>query len=277
MERLREGFPEVKLVQFLNAAYFTKEEADASAAKAQIGRALLPGDELGLHIHGWKSLFEASGVTFRDEPTFWDENGVVTGCSFDDCGHEVPISAYETDELVKVIRFSNDVLEENGFGRPWSFRAGGWMARENVREALVLEGFVTENSAVPADFLASEIGDLPLHGWVDELWTGTKSTSQPFELETGVGTILEIPDNGALADYMTADEMVQVYEDCKAVYEDDPKHDVVVSIGFHQETAAKYVPRVEDALAKIFADAEENGIRVKVVTAEELALDIDEE
>lgn len=278
MERLRARFPEVKLVQFLNAAYFTKEGADAADVRARIGRTLLPGDELGLHIHGWKSLFEASGVTFRDAPTFWDPAGRVTDC-FADCGHEVPISAYATDDLRTVIRFSVDTLEAAGLGRATSFRAGGWMAAPHVRDALVAEGFVTENSAVPADFLASEIGHLPLHGWVADLWPGTTSTSQPERLETTPtegdehGHILEIPDNGALADYMTADEMIAVYDDVKALRAADPEHDVVLSIGFHQETAARYLPRVEAALEHILADAEAEGLPLRSATAADVASD----
>lgn len=283
MERLRERFPEVKLVQFLNAAYFTKDGADTADVRARIDRTLLPGDELGLHVHGWKSLFEASGVTFRDSPTFWDPAGKVTDC-FADCGHEVPISAYETDELRSVIRFSVDTLEAAGLGRATSFRAGGWMAAPHVRDALVAEGFVTENSAVPADFLASEIGHLPLHGWVADLWPGTTGTSQPERLETVApatgdpgadehGHILEIPDNGALADYMTADEMIAVYDDVKALRAEDPRHDVVLSIGFHHETAARYLPRVEAALEHILADAEAEGLPLRSATAAEVASD----
>lgn len=272
MERLRERFPGVKLVQFLNAAYFTKPGAVAEDVAASIARALLPDDELGLHVHGWRSLFEASGVTFRSSPTFWDPEGVAQSCFAADCGHEVPISAYASEELRSVLRFSNETLEAEGFGRPTSFRAGGWMADVSVRDALVAEGFLTENSAVPAEFLASEIGDLPLHGWVEELWKGTTSTSQPAPLPTDEhGHLLEIPDNGALADYMTAQEMIDVYEDVRALWEADPEKDAVLSIGFHQETAARFLPRVEEALDHILADAADRDVPLRSSTAAEIA------
>lgn len=269
MENLRERFPDLKLVHFLNAAYFTKPDASATDVTKKINRAVLPGDERGLHIHGWKELFEASGVAFRNEPTFWDEHGTVTNCTFD-CGHEVPISAYEVAELQKVIRFSVDTLDDNGFGRAVSFRAGGWMADAKVREALVLEGFITENSAVPSDFLESEIGELPLHGWVEDLWRGTTSISQPHEIDTESGWLIEVPDNGALADYMTGPEMVSVYEDNKEEWLANTRSEIIVSIGFHQETAAKFTPRVAEALDKILEDAKANDIPVKFATIEEL-------
>ncbi|MEO6574438.1 MAG: hypothetical protein ABIP89_11400, partial [Polyangiaceae bacterium] len=149
MESLRARFPNLKITQFVNAAYFTKPGANAVDIQAKMERALRPADERGLHIHGWKRLFQAAGVTFRATPTFWGgTNQLSNDCAFD-CGHEVPISAYTTSELRKVVKFSLDTLEANGFGRAKSFRAGGWIAKPNVRDALAAEGIRFENSAVP--------------------------------------------------------------------------------------------------------------------------------
>jgi hypothetical protein len=126
MESLRTRYPDVRITHFLNAAYFTKPGAVASDVAARMERPLRPNDEQGLHIHGWKRLFEAAGVTFRATPTFWGEGrGLSDDCS-QDCGHEVPISAYTEDELRKVVHFSLDTLETNGFTRAKSFRCGGW-------------------------------------------------------------------------------------------------------------------------------------------------------
>jgi hypothetical protein len=245
MQQLRERF-DVPLVQFLNAAYFTKPGADAEQVRTQIAGTLREHDELGLHIHGWKSLFEASGVTFRNSPTFWGTSVPSYQCGHD-CGHDVPISAYDREELRDVIRFSIDTLDDNGFGRAVSFRAGGWMAASHVREALFDEGMLIDSSAVPADFLEGEIGHLPLHDWVTALWEGTDASSQPYPLDG----LTEVPDNGALADYVTADEMLSVYEQAKEQLAADPERDVLVNIGFHQETAAEYLPRISDALERM--------------------------
>lgn len=145
------------------------------------------------------------------------------------------------------------------------------MAKPNVQSALAAQGFSTENSAVPAEHLGSEIGDLPLFTWVDELWQGSTSASQPYELATEHGPLLEIPDNGALADYVLADEMVAVFHGAREALDADPKKDVVVSIGFHQETAARYLPRVDDALDAILKESDDEGVPVRFVTAAELA------
>jgi hypothetical protein len=206
---------------------------------------LRDGDELGLHIHGWKGLFEAAGLEFRNAPTFWDDDGVVTQCA-SDCGHEVPISAYSEDELAAVVDFSLDTLEAQGFGRAAGFRAGGWMAEPHVRSALARNGITTDGSAVA-------------------------TSSQPYPLETTAGALLEIPDNGALADYVSADEMVAVFDRAAEQLAREPGRDVVVSIGFHQETAARFVPRVEQALATIVERSEAGGVPVAFVTTQELA------
>lgn len=261
MAAMRERFPEVPLVHFLNAAYFTKPGADAEDVRLRIDRVLRDHDELGLHIHGWMRLFEASGVEFRSSPTFW--GGSVPGyqCSVD-CGHDVPISAYDPSELGQVIRFSLDTLEGAGFGRAASFRAGGWMASQPVREAVALEGLLVDSSAVPAAFLQEGIGDLPLYRWVEALWDGTSSASQPYELDG----LTEVPDNGALADYVTADEMFAVYVDAKRRLAEDPAEDVVVNIGFHQETAERFLSRVEEALERILDDAEQSDLPMQLST-----------
>jgi hypothetical protein len=261
MRSLRDRFDTVPLVQFLNAAYFTKPGADQADVSGRMNSVLRDHDEVGLHIHAWKRLFEASGVTFRNSPTFWGTSVPSYSCSHD-CGHEVPISAYTTDELREVIRFSVDTLDGQGFGRPVSFRAGGWMAAQNVREALAAEGFDNDSSAVPALFLEGEIGHLPLHDWVEELWRGTDATSQPYALDG----LTEIPDNGALADYVTGDEMYAVYLDAKRRLEENPDENVLVNIGFHQETAAEYLPRIEDALERILADVEQSDVPLRLTT-----------
>lgn len=271
MKDLHAKFPQVKVVHFLNAAYFTKSDSDAAAAKAEIASAIAPGDEKALHIHGWKRLFEASGVSFISGPTFWGTTLKPNEC-FYDCGHEVPLSNYSVEDLRKVVRFSLDTLETQGFGRAKSFRCGGWMAKENVREAIAAEGLTYEESAVPAEFLAPKLRQYPIQGWLSELWAGTTQTSQPYRIATPAGELVEVPDNGALADYVTADQMVAAYQANKAEWQRNNRtKNVVVSIGFHQETAATYLPQLETALQRIYDDAQSSRVPLESITTEQLA------
>lgn len=271
MHDFRTQMPSVRMVQFLNAAYFTKPGANAADVKAKIHQAILPTDERGLHIHGWKRLVEASGVTFRSKPSFWGPQYPVQGdCSFD-CGHEIAISAYTEPEMENIVRFSIDKLYANGLGRAKSFRAGGWMANENVRQAIAHEGITWDSSAVPSTFLAGELHGLPLLDWVATMWKGTNATSQPYAISTPAGTLDELPDNGALADYVTADEMFQTFLDHEAAFKKDNKTRTLV-IGFHEETAAKYIYRVKDALQRIEARAALDKVPVSVVTTRSVKL-----
>jgi len=279
MENLRTRFPQVKIVHFLNAAYYTKDLANAADATARINRPLRPGDEKALHIHGWKRLFEKAGARFVSSPTFWGTSISPNSREcLEDCGHEVPISLYSTDELRKVVRFSLDTLERNGFGRAKSFRCGGWMAKQSVRDAIAAEGIKYEHSAVPTVFLQPKLASYPVYGWLSELWQGTTSLSQPYRISANAGDaggvpkqLVEVPDNGALADYVSVQQMVDVFHANKAEYLRDKRRNVVVSFGFHEETAATYLPQLEGALTKMYEEARAENIPLESVTSEAFA------
>jgi len=271
MQSLHARFPQVKIVHFLNAGYYTKQGASPADVTTRINRAIQPGDEKALHIHGWKRLFEASGLTFRASPTFWGTSLDAHGREcVEDCGHEVPISLYTSEELRKVVKFSLDTLETNGFGRAKSFRCGGWMAKQNVRDAIAAEGLKYEHSAVPTVFLQPKLGATPVYSWLSELWQGTTNVSQPYTLATTTTTLTEVPDNGALADYVSTQQMMETFEANKTAFLKDRKKNVVVSVGFHEETAASYLPQLEAALQGMYDEAKAENIPFESVTSEAL-------
>ena len=78
-----------------------------------------------------------------------------------------------------------------------------------------------------------------------DLWPDASRVSQPYHLQEG---LVEVPDNGCLADYVTSDQMVDTF---KAVAQSGRGKPVVLSLGFHQETAAKFLPRLRTALLEI--------------------------
>merc|ERR1711924_233507 len=109
----------------------------------------------------------------------------------------------------------------------------------SVLNALVAEGFAVDSSEVPQDWLPRNFGD------VQDLWPDATPVSQPYRLEGG---LVEVPDNGCLADYVTSDEMVDNFN---AVVRSSRGKPVVLSLGFHQETAAKFLPRLRSALVEM--------------------------
>jgi hypothetical protein len=169
MKDFRRDFPEIPLQQFLNAAYYTKSEADATQVTKAVKSVLLPKDEHALHIHAWRTLVESSGVNFRINPSFVADEFMIADCRID-CGQEIAITGYTNTELRKIIAHSIEILQKQGFNRPKSFRAGGWQADDNVLDALAAEGFTLDSSATYADFLLPEWGKYKLHKMVKDLW-----------------------------------------------------------------------------------------------------------
>lgn len=251
MERFREAFPAVPLTHFLNAAYYTKPGARSVDVTRQILRALRPGDEQGLHLHGWRSLFEAAGVTYRTGPTFWGAGRPPTPCAGDE-GHEVEISAYSCAELRKVVAYSMTRLREAGLRVGGSFRAGGWVAPRNVIEAIRAEGLAVDASAVPARW-HDELRGTALLGRLEQLWATIQPTTAPYFEATPQGQVLRMIDTGALADYVSEDEMVAHVERALQRRAANPSEDLYVHLGFHLETAARYLPRLQRALERLLA------------------------
>jgi hypothetical protein len=244
MKSFRVDFPQIPILQFLNAAYFTKPGIDIDKTKALIESVLLPIDEIGLHIHGWKSQFETCGVEFRNSPSFNNGGEITAGENDLDIGHDIPISEYTTEELIKVIKHSKEIYKKNGWGVPVNFRCGGWISKPHVLKALELEGFIGDYSAVPCEFLDGKRKTNFLHDWLYPLWKDITPLSQPFMM----GKILEWPNNGCLADYVTGEEMLQTFKMNWEEFQKSEKNEWYVSFGFHQETADKFLMRIREAI-----------------------------
>lgn len=255
IERFRARFPEVALTHFLNAAYFTKPGVNDEALAARIRRVIRPQDELGLHLHGWRSLIEAAGVEFKTSPNFWGEGKALKPVGGDE-GHEVEIASYSTEQLKQILTFSKTTLQERGgFSIGGSFRAGGWVAPPHVLEAVRAAGFGVDTSAVPPSW-HDELAGLALRSRIQQLWGDIRPTTQPYRVTTPAGVVVEMPDTGCLADYVTAREMTQHVREALARQRRRPDAEVYVHLGFHLETAARYLPRLSAALKDLRGDAE---------------------
>ena len=269
MNKFRDQHPELPLLHFLNAAYFTKEGIDKFEVRKKIRSVLREQDELGLHIHAWKSLVEASGVNYRHLPKWTPKKyhqRQIEACAFKDCGHEVPISSYSFAELVKIIETSMGILSAQGFPKPVSFRAGGWMASSNVLQALAHQGFLYDSSEVSYTHFKERLKDYAIPQWTAQLWPNASAVSQPYAIETGYTDVTEMPDNGCLADYMSADDMLKVFRENVRVWQLNPSKPIYIHFGFHQETAKKYLHRVHQAINEIKLVAKKQLIPLEFVT-----------
>lgn len=249
--KFREDYPQIKIIHFLNPAYFTKTNAQAEEINNAIRSVLRPGDELGLHIHAFESLLKVAGVPFRQSVTYWGhaESQWING----DRGHDVPLSLYTTDEMQSLVHTSLEILHSNGFSPIQAFRAGGWVATPEVLEAIAREGILVDSSAVSTEFIERALNaDLPLLQITKQLWPSqTPDTDQLYQINMPAGIVTEVPNNFALADYLTGEQAFSTFE--KIIPSRfESRQPLMVHFGFHQETAAIFISRVRTFLDKLY-------------------------
>ena len=267
MKTFRSDYPAIPLQHFLNAAYYTKSGAVAKTVTQRIQSVLRPGDEHGLHVHAWRTLITAAGVRFRTSPSFVEGTVDLNQCN-PDCGNDVALVAYTEAELKKVFNFSVQTLVKQGFNRARSFRAGGWMANGRVLNALADSGFTLDSSATYAPYLEEAWSDYNLYSFVGQLWPDSVPTSQPYVYKAKSGaTITELPNNGSLADYVTGEDILEAFKSNAALLRANAANDVYLSIGFHQETAADYLPALRSGIDQIISYANTQGIAYEFIVA----------
>jgi len=257
----RRKYPGIPILQFLNAAYYTKPNANTGEITRKINSVLRPHDEHGLHIHAWKTLVEAAGITFKTKPDLggWS----LRNCEWD-CGHAISLEAYSPNEMRKIIRKSVDILTEQGFKKPVSFRAGAWQTGPNVKKALSAEGFYLDSSATVPDFVLPSWGQSSkLVKSIIKLWPNMTVTKQPYVMRVEPRPVWQMPNNGSLADYTTGNTVLKVLKKNVDAFLKKPKPTHWVVIGFHTETAATYLPRIEDAIEKIIKYSKKKGVPIQ--------------
>jgi len=91
-------------------------------------------------------------------------------------------------------------------------------------------------------------GDIPLCRWLTQLWPAIEQTSQPYQLATSQGTLWQVPDNAGLVDYTTVDELMSIFESNATRWQANRSKPQIITTGFHQETARKFLSRLDEAI-----------------------------
>jgi hypothetical protein len=250
IEGLRLQHPGLRYSHFFAPFHYT-DPLVTSARKQQIDTWIKRqrddfGDELGVHIHGWCHFVNTTGVGCKTAETFHEDDGT---------GYTTILAAYGQGEMETLLQASKDMFAAHDLGTPTSFRAGGWTADAGTLRALANTGFSVDSSAVPASHLAVWKG-FELFDWTTAHWEGITETTQPyFPLASNVTqpdpargiSLLEVPDNGVLVDYVTAEEMRAIYEmnhdggtlDTSTLYQ----------VGFHPPNfSSDFMARMDSAL-----------------------------
>lgn len=250
IEGLRQQHPGLVYSHFFAPFHYTDPQV-SDARKEEIDAWIKQqrdefGDELGVHIHGWCHFVETTDVTCKTADSFYRDDGT---------GYTTILASYSQSEMEKILDASKTMFAAHDLGNPTSFRAGGWTADAGTLKALANTGFTVDSSAVPASHLVSWRG-YALYDWTMAHWEGITETSQPyFPLEADVAkadpdrgiSLLEVPDNGVLVDYVRGDEMRAIYE---------MNHDggtleqpTLYQVGFHPPNfSSEYMDRMNAAL-----------------------------
>jgi len=234
-EELHDEHAELRLTHFVGPYTFTDPDIAAERVTRQVewvtGMRDTYDDEIGLHIHPYCSFVEAAGLTCITSPSYRYTDQ-------DSTGYSVFLGAYTEEQFTTLVAKADELFAANGLGKPTSFRAGGWTAELSTLRALHANGYVADTSAVYAAPLEEE-GARLLVEWALEYWDEIGPTSQPYyPSEADIQLpgdpsipVLEVPDNGNLVDYVTAEEMIAIFDaNWSGQVLEAP---IAYSIGFH--------------------------------------------
>jgi hypothetical protein len=170
------------------------------------------GDEIGLHIHPYcHFVLGALSECITDQSTVYES---------DVSGYTIKLTAYGREPMAALLQHANTIFDQQGLGTPTTFRAGGWTADLNTLLALADTGYVADTSALNWKHIEEWQGK-ELYTWNMTNWAPIDDTSQPYypsmtnALESQPGsnmTLLEVPDNGVMIDYVTTTQMRGIFD-----------------------------------------------------------------
>jgi len=217
MDSFHQQHTELRITHFVGPYTFT-DPALTDARRQQIVDWLLAqrdqhGDELGLHIHPYCNFVEAAGLTCITDKSVEFANG-------DPSGYTVEVDAYGEADFLTLLHKADDLFRTWGLGKPITFRAGAWTASIETLRALEADGFAADTSALNWSKVEEwkNVGNDVLWTWNMTHWAPIDDTSQPWYPNeddilsdaTPQLELLEVPDNGAMVDYVSIPEMVDI-------------------------------------------------------------------
>lgn len=294
---------EVPATHFICPVYFTK---GVSNSKKNIKKNVYDNDEIALHNHNYKSLIDTCNVDFRTEPDFFEPyskqfqriiNKLPKFLKAKNSGRGIPLSAYNSDEILKILSKSKEILSENlDIEEIISFRAGGWIASDEVFCALEKIGFQNDSSAAPPEILSQGYGKQSIGSMLDDhnsnnkswtnfiikMWgyekqeeyflknhltynncptTAITKLTQPYK----INSITEMPNNCGMSDYASARKTMRpVLEHAIKEIKSGRETPFFMNLGCHQEGNYIFKRPVADFFNSITED-EKSYIKFKTL------------
>jgi hypothetical protein len=217
-DRMHTEHPGIKITHFIGPYSFTDPDVSATREAELVAWARRMrddhGDELGLHIHPYCHFVEYAGLVCNIEES--------TVYGTDSTGYTVGLWAYGDASFRVLLEAADQLFVDRGLGKPVTFRAGGWTATIETLRALAATGYVADTSA--NNWARMEEWNRPrsgiLYQWNRDNWATIGDTSQPYypndtdvlSFDEPTLSILEVPDNAIMVDYVTIEEMTEIFE-----------------------------------------------------------------
>ena len=195
---------------------------------------------IGLHLHMYNRLIEASGVTVNNNPAW----GSPTGN-----GHDTPNSNYGYSDYEKILLWALNQYEKNGLETPTMYRAGGWYIDEENILVLKNLGFNIDSSGRTYYKHGSNL--------LEGHWN-LKETTQPYQMNSSDQNITnnpnmniwEYPNNGGDSWAYTSDKLISRFN---INYKGGVTNtDTVVTYISHPHWFDKEGPNIEGVLKHIY-------------------------
>lgn len=216
---MHEAHPGVLITHFIGPYTFTDPDVsdDREAELVAWMKSMRDdwGDEIALHIHPYCHFVEYAGLTcIIDQSTVYEE---------DPSGYTIGLWAYGDQPFRTLLEAADGLFMERGLGKPVTFRAGGWTATIETLRALAATGYVADTSANNwarmEEWIPGPLSNATLYEWNMENWSTIGDTSQPYYPNDGdilsadgpTLSILEVPDNAIMVDYVTVQEMTDIF------------------------------------------------------------------
>ncbi len=241
LERIRIKFPDLTMIHLINPSYFQDGPRAASNLEI-IQKHIADNDEVGLYFVPTAKLVKAADVIPLSKPTFW---GYGEELCTNDCGQQIPVTAYSRADVSKLFWAAHSALTEAGFNKPTSFAVHGWIAPAGLAEIAQGLGYTNDLTSIDFKLVKDQLKEYPIAEWLKAAPAPVSTAG--FSAWTQVGGILE---------FNSDEEVVSRYD---LFFNKDHERQSIFSLSVSQENLFMSRLRLERSVEGIQAKARAAG------------------
>jgi hypothetical protein len=255
LKKFRESFKDLQVMHFISPSYFTRG-TDIAANNLQMMKPIIKdGDRIGLLLSGWRSYVLEAGVIFRNGPSFWGSSNGSRQCARD-CGSDVPMHIYPSQDLDSIIGTGISVLTAQGFAKPIAIKTEGFVSNQLVMESAANQGIFMDFSAVSPKTVFRKLGNYPLYSWIEHIWKNIEVNTTPFVKSVANNAMTVVPQSLGAIDYHSPNSVSAIFKSyLNSISEDNspssrPNNTFTLTI--YQSTAKRNITNITSSIQSIF-------------------------